>query len=151
MWGRFFLEPSSARFQIYLSALICMYVWYKHPHKPALKKRKIIYLVFWTLPRLPFRKKGCLNSHFEKNDKGEVDILFAYSVTLRNPYKFSCRTKLAKYLVLKRALDGLFRISETNLWMLGITMPVPCAFQWISSRLGLLTIHHNFSGKASKA
>ena len=66
------------------------------------------------LPRRPLRKHACLNSHFEDNDSIEGGTLRRYSVTLRNPYKFNCRTKLAKFFVLNSALDGLFRISATN-------------------------------------
>lgn len=102
------------------------------------------------LPLLPLRKHACLNSHLDSTDSEEEIVRLGYSVTLRNPYKFNCRTKLAKFFVLKIALDGLFRISAINLWVLGITTVVPCAFQSITSHFGLFTIHHSFSGKLSR-
>ena len=104
----------------------------------------------FILPRLPLRKKVCLNSHLVGTKSGECTVFLGYSVTLRKPYKFNCRTKLEKFFVLKSVLDGLFRISSTNFRVFGITILVPSEFQWISSFLELLTIHHNFSGKLSK-
>lgn len=83
----------------------------------------------FILPRLPLRKKVCLNSHLEGTKSGECTVFLGYSVTLRKPYKFNCRTKLEKFFVLKSALDGLFRISSTNFRVFGITILVPSEVQ----------------------